>query len=103
MQAGMIARSFKGVEGKIIVPGLGAVVATLSSWTLRRDENGGAGPRWTLHAVLSYQNETLLKNEGLQKKIICILSKDQKFELCSWETYRLEGSALICEGVIQCQ
>lgn len=103
MQAGMLVRSFQGSEGKIIVPGLGAVVATFSSWTLRREDTGRAGPRWSLHAVLSYQNDVLLGNDQVKKKIVCILSKTMKFELCDYERLLLGGTSLKVEGVIQCQ
>lgn len=104
MHQGMFVRSFRGSEGQVAVPGLGAVVATFQSWTLkRREENGTAGPTWTLHAVLSYQNDTLLKNELLEKRFVCVLSKDQKFELCDFESIRIEGASLLVEGVIQCQ
>lgn len=103
MLPGMVVRSFRGQDGKIVVPGLGAVVATFSSWTLRREDDSRAGPRWHLHAVLSYQNETLIKRPGLTMKIVCVLTKEQKFELCSYDSFRIEGASLIVEGVVQCQ
>jgi hypothetical protein len=99
----MIIRSLRGTEGKVVVPGLGAVVATFSDWTLRREENGRAGPRWSLHAALSYRNESLLKNESLTKKFICVLSKEQKFEFCSYDRLVVEGITLFAEGVNQCE
>ncbi len=103
MDAGTLFRSIKGTEGKIMVPGLGAVVATFSEWTLkRREESHSAGPRWTLHGVLSYANESMVKSDKVGKRITLVLNSQQKFELCSWESLRLEGTSLLVEGVVQC-
>lgn len=98
---GMNIRSYSGTDGKIVVPGLGAVVGTFSRWTIRREDSGRAGPRWSLHAVLSYHNDVLLKNDAVKKKMICVLSKDQKIEIRQYESFRLEGATLIVEGVSQ--
>lgn len=99
----MSIRSYRGVSGRIVIPGVGAVPGVFSSWTIKRREDSGTGnPSWSLHAVLSYQNDTMLKNEALPKRFICELSKTQKFELCGYESLKLEGATLIVEGVIQC-
>lgn len=104
MVPGMIVRSFSGKEGEIVVPGLGAVVGTFHKWTLMRPADDAPGnPVWTLQAVLSYSNNTLLLNEQLNKKFVLFLSKDKKIELCGYESMRLEGASLLLDGVIQCQ
>lgn len=101
---GMIVRSFRGTEGQISVPGLGAVIAEFQSWNLvRHEEQGSAGPIWTLHAVFRYQNDLLLKNQALKKRILLRLNSDTKFDLCDWESWKVEGVQLIAEGVTQCQ
>ncbi len=109
MVAGLLVRSLRGAEGSISVPGLGAVIATFVSWNLiRREENGSGNPSWTLHASLSYQNEILMRNETMKRKITCIIRKDrtgkvvEKLEFCGYESLSLGGSSLILEGVVQC-
>lgn len=105
MTAGMIVRSYTGFEGRVEVPGLGAVVAIFSNWSIkRREENASSGAEWTLHAVLSYQNPSLLMNEAIGKKFICILNSTKKIELCGYESMKLiDENNLLVEGVIQCQ
>ena len=97
-------RSFSGREGEITIPGLGAVVGTFHTWTLKRPADDASGnPKWILQAVLSYSNPTLLLNEQISKKFILVLSKDKKIELCDFESIKLEGASLLVDGVIQCQ
>jgi hypothetical protein len=104
MVPGMVIRSFSGREGEIFIPGLGAVVGTFHQWTLRRpEENATGNPRWTLQAVLSYSNQTLLLNDMLEKRFTLVLNKTRKIELCGYESMKLEGNSLLLEGVIQCQ
>lgn len=103
MVQGMIVRSFRGTDGQISVPGLGAVIAEFQTWNLiRHEEQGSAGPIWTLHGVFRYQNDLLLKNEGLKKRIRLRLNDKSKIDLCSWESMKVEGVQLILEGVEQC-
>lgn len=105
MVPGMIVRSFSGKEGEITVPGLGAVVGTFHNWTLSRPADDAPGnPVWTLQAVLSYSNPTLLKNEALDKKVSLKLGSGTKIDLCDYEEMILENEInLLLKGVIQCQ
>lgn len=99
-----IFRSFSGKEGEISIPGLGAVVGTFHSWTLKRsEENASGNPKWTLQAVLSYSNASLMSNAAITKHITLVLNKKMKFELCGYESLKLEGASLLVEGVVQCQ
>lgn len=99
----MFVRSLKGDAGEISVPGLGAVVGQFQSWNLmRREENGSAGPIWTLHAVFRYQNDLLLKNPLLGKRVTLVVDKKRTIKICDWESIDINGSQLIMEGVIQC-
>jgi hypothetical protein len=101
--SGMIFRSLKGSQGQITVPGLGAVVAEFQSWTLKRhEESRSASPIWTLHAVFRYQNDLLLKNDSLKKKIRLQLNDTTKIDICNWKSMRIDGVMLIVEGAIQC-
>lgn len=102
--AGMMFRSVSGTDGQISVPGLGAVIAEFQTWNLsRREEQGTAGPFWTLYAVFRYQNDLLLKNEALKKRILLRLNSGTRIELCTWEDWKVEGMQLFAEGVTQCQ
>ena len=102
--AGVLVRTLRGPSGKITVPGLGAVVAELQSWTLiRREDNGSGNPTWDLHAVFRYQNDILLKNESLSKKIHLVLNKEKTIDVCDWEEFTVEDIRLVAKGVIQCQ
>jgi hypothetical protein len=103
MVAGAYIRSLKGDQGQITVPGVGAVVAEFQSWNLmRREESRSVDPIWTLHAVFRYQNDLLLKNADLKKRIRLVLNKDTKIDLCGWKSMKVEGAMLIVEGVVQC-
>jgi hypothetical protein len=101
--SGVVFRSLKGSQGQITVPGLGAVVAEFQSWTLKRhEESRSAGPVWTLHAVFRYQNDVLLHNDAMKKRIRLQLNDKTKIDICNWRSMRVEGSQLIVEGAVQC-
>ena len=96
-------RSLKGSQGQITVPGLGAVVAEFQSWNLKRhEESRSASPIWTLHAVFRYQNDVLLQNNDLKKRIRLQLNENTKIDICNWKSMKVEGAQLIVEGAIQC-
>lgn len=88
MPAGITIHKWEGRGGKVWLPRLGAVVATLDTWTLkRREDTPPEEQRWDLHGVFSYVNPVLLKQDGL----------DWVFEInVSKATYRVhfERSAL---------
>jgi hypothetical protein len=71
-----------GTEGKVVVPSIGAVVGTISRWTLRREESGSGPLRpMTLRASFSYVNEQLLMEDALTKDIIVKLRKDTHYRI----------------------
>lgn len=101
--AGVLVKSLRGPSGNISVPGIGAVVAEFQSWHLiRREDNGLGNPTWDLHAVFRYQNDVLLKNEGMKKKMHLVLNKEKSIDICGWEEFEVEDNRLIAKGVIQC-
>lgn len=88
--------------GSIRVVGLDAVVGIFSKATLeRRGENGQGQPVWTLHAVLSYENELLLKSDSFKKKFLIEPWKDKTYEAIPQEGVEIKYDAghLIIEGV----
>jgi len=74
--------SLSGTEGKVTVPSIGAVVGTISRWTLRREETGSGPLRpMTLRASFSYVNEALLMEESLTKEVIVQLRKNTHYRI----------------------
>ena len=74
--------SMAGTEGKVVVPSIGAVVGTISRWTLRREESGSGPLRpMTLRASFSYVNEQLLMEDALTKDVIVQLRKDTHYRI----------------------
>ncbi len=80
--SGLFLRSMSGRNGQIIVPGLGAVVATIATWTLARPEDSDPGNpgAMSLRAVLSWSNKALLADEELHKKIVVPYNTTTTFE-----------------------
>ena len=102
MPPGMILRSFAGFEGKATIPGLGAVAATFSRWTIsRREERTLPGAEWTLHAVLSWSGP-MLANQQLEKNFECVLSKEKVIKICGYESLEIVDGNLIVKGIEQC-
>ena len=98
---GLTVNTIRGLDGKIEVKGLGAVVALIQKWTLeRRVEDGSAGPTWTLRASLSYQNDVWLKAKS---KRIITLNLDNKITYLAEQIgdpeWKIEGNDLVIEGV----
>lgn len=81
--------TIRGTGGQIKVPGLGAVLATVESWTLRglgrnRDER----QLFDLNGYLSYVNETLYRQllaNGYPMQI-SLTGRDKMFEVELGET-----------------
>jgi hypothetical protein len=92
-------------SGSIKVVGLDAVVGIFSAATLeRRGENGQGQPVWTLHAVLSYENETLIKSDAFTKKYMVEPWKDKVYQAVPEPGVAItyDGGHLIIDGVTLC-
>lgn len=71
-----------GNEGTITIPSIGAVVGTISRWTLRREESGSGPLRpMTLRASFSYVNEFLLMEESVEKEILVTIRKGKHYRI----------------------
>lgn len=80
------------------------MIGTFHSWNLfQPEENASGNPKWTLQAVFSFQKDSMLLNEHLDKRITLILNKDTKIELCDYEEIEITGVNLTIKGVVQCQ
>lgn len=97
-----IFKQIQGKEGRITIPGLGALVGTFTSWTLtRRGEEGRESERYDLRGVLSFVNRALFEDESYTKSVEVILSKSVSVRLQEEPDTKatLNGRALTMEGV----
>lgn len=85
--------TWNGSGGQVKVAGLGAVVATLGSWTLKsRGVNHGDKPLWDLHGFLSYVNPTLYKalaDKGYDLRIT-LTTNNKTYEVDHFERELIE-------------
>lgn len=99
--------SLSGLDGKIEIVGLGAVVALLQRWNLeRRSDEGSAEATWNLSAFMSYQNDALIAKSTAKRRLTLNMGKDysgnQKVilaESTEGSTWKVEGNSLTIEGV----
>jgi hypothetical protein len=68
---------FDGIEGTVTVPSIGSVAGIIGKWTLRREENGPNAGLYSLHAVLSYANEALLRDTDFAKEVSLLLRRNR--------------------------
>jgi hypothetical protein len=98
-------RNIRGVEGRVEVTGLRAVVAMFVRWSLeRRGESQSGKPTWTLRAALSYQKDSLLTNPRLAKQIICKVDSHKSLLVVPGpdSEMKVDGQSLSIEGVTLC-
>ena len=99
---GLHISSIRPYGGQIRIVGLDAVAAEFSQSTLeRRGDDGSGNPIWTLHAVLSYTYDLLLKNESFEKKYVIEVWKDKYYQAVPTPdaTFTWDNGHLIIEGV----
>ena len=103
----MFVRKIEGREGEVTIPALGAIVgkieAPTGNWKLIRREEGPAGERavFSLHAVFSYLNEPLFRNDGFKKRFVITIAKGKQYRLEQRPSGRTElnGRSLLMEEV----
>ena len=87
-----------GDDGTVTVPSIGAVVGTISRWTLRREESGSGPLRpMTLRASFSYVNEFLLMEESLSKEILITIRRGKHLRVTG-DRMAFVDQVLIMEG-----
>lgn len=103
---GYVLKSMRGVEGEITLPALGAVIGTMSKWSLTRREDGSRSSGYRLHAVFSYLNPMLFNEKSLTKQITVSIrdrdrsvNKQYRLEPVPGREMRLEGMSLLIEEV----
>lgn len=65
---GLIITAWNGFEGRVELAGARAVAAMFQKWSLRRE--GSGDDAWFLHAVLSYQKDSLLKHPKFKRRVM---------------------------------
>lgn len=74
--------SMVGTSGEVTAPAIGAVIGTMTRWTLRREESGSGPLRpMTLRASFSFVQEFLLLEEALSKEVVIEVRKDKHFRV----------------------
>jgi hypothetical protein len=99
-----IFQSLRGKEGRVVIPGVGAVVGIIGDWSLtRREDSGPAEGTYDLRASFSYLNVSLF-NAKMKKRVEISLSKDNQFSLDQLDGMRtvLIEKRLLMEGVTLC-
>lgn len=59
--------AINGFEGRVELAGARAVAAMFQQWHLRRE---GSGSTWSLHAVLAYQKDSLMKHPKFKRRVV---------------------------------
>lgn len=96
-------RTMTGTEGKVTIPSVGAVIGTISKWSLvRPEESSPENPgKLTLRASFSYVNPTLMNEEALTKHVVITIRRDKHYRVCG-DRMAFDGAALVMEGCELC-
>lgn len=102
-------QTIRGKEGRVTIPGLGAVVGIMTDWSLTRREDGGPVEgsydlRASFFGEHGYLNLPLFNNPKLKKRVEISLSSDKQFRLEQVDGMRtvLIEKRLLMEGVKLC-
>jgi len=98
-------KQISGSKGGIRIPALGALIGTMSQWSLTRrgGEDGvsdGSG-LYDLRAVFSYLNRHLWEDDDYIKEIVVTLGRSKQFRVqkANDEETVLAGRTLLMKGV----
>ena len=99
----LVLRNITGDEGQIELVGVRAVVGVFLRWNLERhgEEGPDSQPSWTLRGVLSYQKDSILRNDSMTKKVKIHMPRGSWYELVTYPTTRvsLEQERYVMDGV----
>lgn len=101
--SGIFWQELNGSNGQLTVPSVGAVIGTISKWSLRRSEESSPGNPGllTLRASFSYLNEALSKETSLNKQVVLHWRGDKHFRVCGGRM-AFDGMSLVMEGTQLC-
>jgi hypothetical protein len=101
-----IFQSIRGKEGRVTIPGLGAVVGIMTDWSLTRREDdspsvGSYDLRASFFGENGYLNIALFNNPKLKKRVEITLGDNKQFRLEQIDGMRtvLIDKRLLMEGV----
>jgi hypothetical protein len=99
-----IFQKIRGEKGKVWIPALGALIGTMSEWSLTRrgGEDAAAGSGlYDLRAVFSYLNPHLWDDDDYAKEVVVTLGRTKQFRVqkASDEETVLVGRTLLMKGV----
>lgn len=97
-------QKISGVKGEVRITSLGALIGTMSQWSLTRrgGENGAdeGDDLYDLRAVFSYLNPHLWADEDYDKEIVVTLGRTKQFRVQGHgEETVLAGRTLLMKGV----
>lgn len=96
-------KNMSGTEGRVEVPAVGAVIGTMSRWSLTRPEESDPGNPGllTLRAYFSYVNPALLNEPDLTKHVLITVRRGKHYRVCG-ERMAFDGTALVMEDCRLC-
>jgi hypothetical protein len=100
-----IFQRISGVNGAVRIPTLGALIGTMSQWSLTRrgGEDGASDGNglYDLRAVFSYLNPHLWADEDYTKEITVVLGRTKQFrvQMANDGETVLIGRTLLMKGV----
>lgn len=99
----MQLNNINGIEGQVTLVGYKGVAAIFQRWALeRRGDKGLDTPSWNLRAVLSFQKDSLLRNQAINKRItVKLAGAEWTLEPLPGVPYVIENNVLKVEGVTQ--
>ena len=84
-----------GVEGRVMVPALGAMPGYFSSWRLVAKED----ETFEFRATFAYLNQALWDEQSLTKQVFIKIGKDREYRLEVAGDTELKGKQLTMKGV----
>lgn len=92
-------QSMTGSDGSVTVPSVGAVVGTISRWSLKRPEESSPGEPGllTLRAEFSYVNRQLMGEDSIKKAVEITIRRGKNYRVCG-ERMAFDGATLVMEG-----
>ena len=101
----VIIRAATGDEGQIELVGVRAVVGVFLRWNIQRRGETPSDARWNLHAVFSYQKDSILRAESMKKRVKIKFPGGSWYEVVPDEGVVpvIEDERYVVEGCTLCQ
>ena len=96
--------AINGFEGRVELVGARAVAALFQQWSLRREGPGDSA--WALHAVLSYQKDSLMKHPKFKRRVVVKEHTSgvwYEIRFPEGQEPKIDGERLSIEGATLCR